>query len=141
MRTILSSHALTQTALAEAKVLLAPMLDEEWTARLGRLLAADPGDQRATGERAHRLFAPFETLVAEDDRQSRQRVGHRRIAETLTEQRRMDPAIAEIVSKAFYNGDLTTSASRVAEVEAGASPLRYLAPMTASPIVVVDFLT
>lgn len=139
MRTILSSHALTQTALAEAKVLLAPMLDEEWTTRLGRLLAADPGDQRATGERAHRLFAPFETLVAEDERQAKQRVGHRPIAETLTEQRRMDPAIAEVVSKAFYDGGLTTSASRIAEVEADASPLRYLEPMTASPIVVVDF--
>lgn len=139
MLKILSSHALTQTALMEAKISLAPMLDEEWTTRLTRLLAADPADQRATGERAHRLFAPFESLVADDERQATLRTGHRRIAETLTEQRRMDPAIAEVVSRAFYKGGLTTSAARIREVEAGPSSLRHLAPMTASPIVVVDF--
>jgi superfamily I DNA and/or RNA helicase len=59
---------------------------------------------------ALRLLDPFRTFVENDERRAVANPGHRRIAVILTEQRRMDPAITEIVSKAFYRGRLTTEA-------------------------------
>lgn len=139
MLTILADHSLTQTALKQARSLLRPMLDDADQARLTALTQAAPDTQRATAERAHRLFSPFEALVAEDSERLLSGTAHRRIAETLTEQRRMDPAIAEVVSRAFYDGALTTSAARIAALES--EPRRFLSrdPLPASPIVVIDF--
>jgi AAA domain len=51
----------------------------------------------------------------------------------------MDPAIAEIVSRAFYGGDLTTAQKRRDEVETKPIPFTQQAPLPLSPIVVVDF--
>jgi hypothetical protein len=60
------------------------------------------------------------------------------VSAALTEQRRMDPAIARVVSTAFYEERLTTEPSR----ERAATeklPYELLDGMPSSPIVVVDF--
>jgi hypothetical protein len=58
---------------------------------------------------ALRLLTMFETFVEEEfDRQKRAKRGMP-IARRLTEQRRMHPAIAKIVSDCFYGGELTTN--------------------------------
>ncbi|MFC2255006.1 AAA domain-containing protein [Labrys portucalensis] len=58
---------------------------------------------------ALRLLTMFETFVEQEfDRQKRSKRGMP-IARRLTEQRRMHPAIAKIVSDCFYGGELTTN--------------------------------
>lgn len=138
MLAILADHSLVVAALKQAQDWLRPILGDEEQERLGALLKGEPEILRATAERAHRLFAPFRALVEEDERLAGSRTGHRRIAATLTEQRRMDPAIAEIVSEAFYEGKLTTSQSRIDELANG-MPFAHLPPLTAAPVLVIDF--
>jgi hypothetical protein len=138
MLEILGDHSLVGLALKQAQDWLAPMLEDDDEARLRDLVEGDPARLRATAERAVRLFAPFQTLVEEDEQNGRTRTGHRRISAMLTEQRRMDPAIADLVSTTFYKGELKTSASRYRALK-DPPPLTHLTPMSSSPIVVVDF--
>ncbi len=51
----------------------------------------------------------------------------------------MDPAIAEIVSAAFYGGKLRTEASREERARTDSAPFKQIAPLPNSPVVVVDF--
>jgi superfamily I DNA and/or RNA helicase len=63
---------------------------------------------------ALRLLTMFETFVEQEfDRQKRAK-GGMPIARRLTEQRRMHPAIAKIVSNCFYDGELTTNPKKAA---------------------------
>ena len=63
---------------------------------------------------ALRLLTMFETFVEKEfDRQKNAKKGML-IARRLTEQRRMHPAIATIVSDCFYGGELTTNAKKAA---------------------------
>ena len=83
---------------------------------------------------AARMVQPFRAIVEGDELRAAPGSPSRRLSAVLTEQRRMNPAIAEIVSQAFYGGKLTTSPVTAAE-----SPIECLAPLPASPVVVVDF--
>ncbi|RWR04070.1 AAA domain-containing protein [Paenirhodobacter populi] len=51
----------------------------------------------------------------------------------------MDPAIAHVVSEAFYNGDLRTQAERVVASIQNPPPFDVIAPLPASPVVIADF--
>lgn len=63
---------------------------------------------------ALRLLTMFETFVEKEfDRQKTAKKGMP-IARRLTEQRRMHPAIAKIVSDCFYGGELTTNPKKAA---------------------------
>ncbi len=63
---------------------------------------------------ALRLLTMFETFVEKEfDRQKTTKKGMP-IARRLTEQRRMHPAIAKIVSDCFYGGELTTNPKKAA---------------------------
>lgn len=139
MLKILGNHSLVELALKQAGEWLQPMLDDDDERRLEALLAADPTVLRATAERASRLFAPFEALVEEDQNLARNRSGHRPIAATLTEQRRMHPVIAELVSDTFYKGELATSAARSEALKTDKPKLIHTEPLSASPIIVIDF--
>ena len=75
----------------------------------------------------------------EDERLRKASSAHRSISATLTEQRRMDPAIARIVSEAFYDGDLTTSKHRDKSTKESPSPVEHIGPLPASPVVAVNF--
>jgi AAA domain len=83
---------------------------------------------------AVRMVQPFRAIVEGDERRVVPGGPSRRLSAVLTEQRRMNPAISEIVSQAFYGGKLTTSAGTAAD-----SPIECLAPLPASPVVIVDF--
>ncbi len=83
---------------------------------------------------AARMVQPFRAIVEGDEQRSVSGVPSRRLSAVLTEQRRMNPAIAEVVSHAFYGGKLTTSAGT-----ASSSPIECMTPLPASPVVVVDF--
>jgi hypothetical protein len=135
---ILQDHSLVERTLDVAEQYIGSLL------RNGELeslqdLREDPGKLREVGMLAFRLLEPFRTFVEDDEKRLRADASHRRIAAPLTEQRRMDPVIAEIVSQTFYQGDLTTEKGRRRKAEAGQVPFDHIDPLPASPVVVVDF--
>lgn len=88
---------------------------------------------------ATRLLQPFGTFVMEDERKCSSNSSHRPISAELTEQRRMDPAIARIVSEAFYDGKLKTAEARIEKAQNEVAPFVTWYPLPDSPVVVVDF--
>lgn len=101
-----------------------------------RALLDDDERFQATISRANRLLEPFRTMVEEDEKAVEQKgAKHQRISVTLTEQRRMDPVIAEIVSSVFYGGKLKTAALSESRV----SPVKVIGKFPSEPIVVIDF--
>lgn len=130
---LLSYPDLVMEAISHARRTEGSLLDESDVMDLRHILR----DERALGDatdRARKLFEPFRYIVEEDKRR-----GGAPISKTLTEQRRMDPAIAEIVSRTFYDRELTTEPARAKLEQDGARRFRQLPPLPASPVVVVDF--
>lgn len=138
LRKILADHALVQQALGVAERLIGGLLREADSDMLEDIVKNASG-QAALTALAVRLLQPFMTFVDEDERRVLSDPGHRRIAATLTEQRRMDPAIAEIISRVFYGGTLKTNAARAAVAEAAPAPVRFSGGLPLSPVVAVDF--
>jgi superfamily I DNA and/or RNA helicase len=135
---ILSDHSLVVEALGLAEQLVGPLMREGELDEL-EPLRADPIALREIAGAALRVFEPFRTVVEEDERRAASNPNHRSLAATLTEQRRMDPAIAEIVSKAFYGGRLETESGRKLSAETAELPITHVDALPKSPVVVVDF--
>ena len=136
--TIFSDHSLVTAALDLAGPLVAPLMRDGELDEMTKL-AADPEKLRTTSNLALRLLEPFRSVVDDDERMSRENPNHRSIAATLTLQRRMDPAIARIISKAFYKEKLDTLPARKAQAETTPAPFTHLGSLPASPVVVVNF--
>jgi hypothetical protein len=136
---ILEEPSLVENALSLAKRHVAPIFGD--APELDELVVflADQAALKATSARARRLLEPFRSFVEEDEERSNASTTFRSITATLTEQRRMDPAIARVVSEAFYGGKLTTEKERAARAETGLLPYEVRAPMPRSPLVVIDF--
>ncbi|MRI57328.1 DNA helicase [Methylobacterium sp. DB1607] len=135
---ILGDYGLVRHALELAEQTIGPLLRDGELDELDQIVA-DADVLREAASTALRLLEPFRTVVEDDERRGLANPGHRAIAATLTEQRRMDPAIAEVVSKAFYNGRLTTEAKRAEAAEEEPSPVLHLGALPSSPVVVIDF--
>lgn len=135
---VLRDHSLVKRTLELAEQFVGSLMRDGELDDLDGLPEA-PETLKATADLALRLLEPFRTFVEDDERRAVGNSRHKGISATLTEQRRMDPAIAEIVSEAFYSGQLKTEAGRGREAEGGPWPVGQLAPLPASPVVVVDF--
>ena len=135
---ILGDHSLVLEALEIAGQLVRPLMREGELDDLEQL-SEDPVALRDIAGLALRLLEPFRTFVEDDERRAVSNAGHRRLAATLTEQRRMDPAIAEIVSTAFYRGQLKTEKKRANSAEDDLSAVAVVGMLPESPVVVVDF--
>ena len=135
---ILGDHDLVQHALDLAEQTIGPLLRDGELDELDEIVA-DADALREAASTALRLLEPFRTVVEDDERRGLANPGHRAISATLTEQRRMDPAIAEVVSKTFYNGRLTTETKRAKAAAERTSPVLHLGALPSSPVVVVDF--
>jgi serine/threonine protein kinase len=88
---------------------------------------------------ALRLLTMFETFVEKEfDRQKNAKKGMP-IARRLTEQRRMHPAIAKIVSDCFYGGELTTNPKKAA-LYRSKTPIvgRWSADAVFKPVTFID---
>lgn len=134
---ILSDHARVAEVIKIAEQFVGPLMRNGELTELGEL-ASDEGQLREISDTALRLLEPFRTVVVEDERRGRLNTGHRPVSSTLTEQRRMDPAIAEIVSRAFYSGTLVTEAGRAAEAKS--EPEGFICRnLTTAPVTLVDF--
>jgi superfamily I DNA and/or RNA helicase len=134
---ILSDHSLVSEALSVAEESVGALFHDGELEEL-KLVAADPNALREVAAIALRLLEPFKTFVEDDERRAKGNPSHRPIAATLTEQRRMDPAIAEIVSKTFYRGDLDTEEKRARAAETGESPVIMLGALPQSPVIVIN---
>jgi hypothetical protein len=132
---ILADDSLVSEAIDMAVVVAESLVGED---DLEALATLEPSARRRTADLALRLVEPFRTFVEDDERRTR-RDGVRPMSKALSEQRRMDPAIAEIVSRSFYGGDLRTQADRQARAQSEAPPLSCIEPLPPSPVVVVDF--
>ncbi|MCF1449904.1 DNA helicase [Agrobacterium vitis] len=135
---ILKDHDLTAEALALVPTLVGPLLRDGEIDGITEI-TSDPARLSFIARIALRLLQPFRTFVNDDEDRSSTNENHRAVSSTLTEQRRMDPAIASLVSKTFYHGTLLTEQGRQARAEAGESSLAQQAPLPKSPIVVIDF--
>lgn len=134
---ILGDFGLLNAMLDLAPQLVGPVMREGELDELERI-ARDPMRLQEIGKRAQALVEPFRIFADEDERLSLANSGHRAISAMLTEQRRMDPAIARIISEAFYKKKLRTNPAR----EAAATkppPFVHLTGMPSSPVVVVNF--
>ena len=135
---VLSNHELVQEALQRATQSVGALMREGEIEDL-KAVATDAAALRTVADYALRLFEPFRTIVVEDEQRRRRNPSHRPISHTLTEQRRMDPAIATIVSEAFYDGLLITESKRAAAAVSEPAPLEQLGRLPRSPVVVVNF--
>jgi hypothetical protein len=136
--TLLRDHSAVVHAIEIADQYVGPLMRDGEIAELEEI-ALEAGALRDVADTALRLFEPFRTFVTEDERRGAANPGHRAISATLTDQRRMDPAIATVVSRAFYQGRLETTPARAAAAIAKPPPFDALPPLPVSPIVVADF--
>jgi hypothetical protein len=88
---------------------------------------------------AYRLVQFFKTVAEGDETRLAANPHHRQLASLLDEQRRMHPALAEVVSKVFYGGRLRTAPDREAAAYSVAPPFSCAEPLPLSPLVIVDF--
>jgi hypothetical protein len=135
---VFASAALVTKMLANAQSAVGSLFDEAVLEQLAKLLGNETYRDGIL-LRARGFVEPFRTVVEEDERRAAVSGQPQQLSATLTVQRRMDPAIAALVSKTFYKGTLLTDEKREAEALSGASPLECSAALTVSPIVVVDF--
>jgi hypothetical protein len=135
---VLKDHSAVRECLTLAEQLIAPLLRDGELEELTRL-AANEDELREVAGTAFRLLELFQSVVVDDERRALQSTAHRPIAATLTQQRRMDPAIARIISHAFYGNKLETYGKRAREAETELPPFVDLNPLPPSPVVVVDF--
>ncbi|MDQ1835480.1 AAA domain-containing protein [Massilia scottii] len=135
---ILTDYSLVVHALTVAEQLVGDLFFESGLADLTALASA-PVQLKLVSDVATRMLQPFRTFSEDDERRIQTRPNHRAISTMLTEQRRMDPAIASIVAAAFYPGRLSTETGRARRAETEPPPFRQLSPLPASPVVIVDF--
>lgn len=135
---ILKDHALVREAVGLAEQWVGTLFKDDELEELVKLADDDQRLRDVSGV-ALRLLELFRSVVTADDRRRIENSSHRPIASVLTEQRRMDPAIARIVSHGFYDDKLDTYEKRALSAESEAPPFVHEQPLTASPVLVVDF--
>jgi len=135
---ILSDSGLVEKILANAQDTVGPVFSEGVLDQLKAMLQ-DATIKTEVIDTARRWVEPFRSTVEEDERLAEISEHHPRVSATLTWQRRMDPAIARVVSDTFYDGKLKTDETREKEALDGKLLFSCSQALTASPIVVVDF--
>lgn len=135
---IFTSPGLVERLLANARKAVGPLFSEAALDQLGEVLK-DSARSIDVIDSARSFIEPFRSVVEEDERRLAASPHQESLSATLTEQRRMDPAIAKLVSETFYAGKLRTAQSRIDEAEAGVTGFAASAALTSSPLVVIDF--
>lgn len=134
---VLGNHALTSMVLREAERLVGGLFPAGELDELREVAASEQRMEQVRGL-SHRLVQFFKTVVVGDEA----RAGgprSRPLTSVLDEQRRMHPAIAEVVSRAFYARRLRTAEERETEAYATPPPFTCSGPLPGSPLVVADF--
>lgn len=134
---VLENHGLAKEVVKEAPKLISGLLQDVELDELTGFAGDEVKLQEICGT-AVRMLEPFRAFVDDDVRKVAGSPGHRPISATLLEQRRMDPAIAEIVSHAFYDDKLATHETRLAAADRP-PPFTWSDPRLGSPVLVIDF--
>lgn len=135
---VLGSHALTELILRDADRMAGGLFPGGELKDLREVAGVEARIECVRGL-ALRLVQVFKTIVEGDEARAAAAPRHRRLTSMLDEQRRMHPALAEVVSRAFYGGRLRTAPAREAAAYANPPPFACLEPLPASPLVVADF--
>lgn len=136
---VFADSELVRKIVGEASDIVGPLFGDAVLDELTRIMA-DTADSAELMLLARRQIEPFRAVVEEDERLQGINPHHRHLSATLSEQRRMDPAIAHLVSSTFYGGILTTATERAEKAHQGATAVVACTDgLPASPIVVVDF--
>jgi serine/threonine protein kinase len=87
-----------------------------------------------------RLLTFFETAIETEFNRQGKNKGGKPIAKKLTDQHRMHPTIADLVSRCFYSGDLKTNAECIKKFNTSASPFssKNDSKLPSQPIVIID---
>jgi hypothetical protein len=134
---IISDRSKIRNAVVQAETSVGATFYEAGLDTLRRELEDDDVLNRVTSMAA-RAMEPFRMLVEEDAERRPVAGGTRRsVSSELLLQHRMDPAIAELISRSFYKSRLETSKERILDA---AKPLQFTfgGDVPASPIVFID---
>ena len=104
---VFKDHGLVREALSMASQLTTLLFRDNELDEMTRATETDVQLQDVANA-AFRLLELFKTFVVADERRQQENADHRPIASTLTQQRRMDPAIERVISSAFYQDKLET---------------------------------
>lgn len=138
MAKVFGNAGLVMKLLAAAPEAVGALFDETLLDQIAKVLGNEL-HRAAIILRAQGFVEPFRSVVERDEEWALQTGQPPYLSATLTVQRRMDPAIAQLVSKTFYKGALQTDDKRRHEALSSASLIRCSGPLAASPIVTVDF--
>lgn len=135
---VFGNAAMVMKLLNAAPEAVGALFDEAVLEQITKVLGNE-AHRTAIILRAQGFVEPFRSVVERDEERARQTGQPPQLSATLTVQHRMDPAIAQLVSKTFYKGALLTDDARRAKALSEPPPIRCSGPLAASPIVVVDF--
>ena len=129
---ILADRPALKNAVAQTEAAIGSTFYEAGLEDLRRALDNDATLDRVSAM-ASRALEPFRTLV-EDDAARRPLAGgvRKSVSSELLVQHRMDPAIAELISRCFYKDRLTTGEKRTAAA-ADKLPFSFGKPFPTSP--------
>jgi superfamily I DNA and/or RNA helicase len=134
---ILANNTAVRNALEQAEQVLGAAFFESGLEELRRAVRIEPVLQETT-QLALRMLEPFRSLVEEEERKRAVAGGQRRtVSSELLCQHRMDPAIAELVSRCFYKNRLYTSAERIESAKLPL-PFKFDSNIPSAPIVFID---
>jgi hypothetical protein len=137
---LLENHEAVRNALLVGDEFIGRSLRDETTEEMLDDIEDEENDLPAMCAEAMRVLTLFEAMIeAEFKRQALGRRG-RPIAKKLTKQHRMQPAIATLVSRCFYQGDLDTHPDCIQKYIIETPPFITVdqTQLPISPIVLVD---
>ncbi len=137
---LLLDTAAVKTAVAAAEELIARHLREPAIEEMFDEVETEAIDYGRLCADTLAILNLFATLVDAELAPRPGKLTRTAIARRLDEQHRMHPAIADIVSACFYDGQLRTNAAKAQEYRKGEPPLRSSHPglMPDTPIIFVD---
>ena len=140
MARLLADPTAVKAAVRASEGMIARQLKDPGMEEIFDEVESDDIDYAQLCSEALTTLGLFETLVETEIAWQDNHPTQRPIARQLTEQHRMHPAIATIVSDCFYNGSLKTNARRAIEYRTQDPPFRSVAPATLpeTPIVFID---
>jgi hypothetical protein len=140
MGRLLADPAAVKAAVRVSEDMIARQLKDASMEEIFDEVESDDIDYGQLCSEALKTLVLFETLIEDELAWQDNHPKQRPIARRLTEQHRMHPAIATIVSDCFYSGSLHTNARMAEEYRTQKPPFRSIDPRTLpeTPIVFID---
>ncbi len=140
MRELLEVPEKVKNVLIVGEEFIGRSLRDSTTEEILDEVEEETGDLGILCSEAMHILSLFESIIEPELRRQREGRSGKPIAKKLTVQHRMHPAIANVISKTFYDGDLDTAGSRKEIFQKEKPPFASLdtVRMPEKPIVFVD---